>query len=34
MVLNAGFVLKNGQGEERERLKMVGICLLFSLFFR
>ena len=33
-VLNAGFVLKNRQGEERERLKMVVICLLFSLFLR
>ena len=31
MVQNAGFVLKNRQGEGRERLEMVDICLLFSV---
>ena len=31
MVQNAGFVLKNRQNEEYERLEMVDICLLFSL---
>ncbi len=34
MVQNAGFILKNGQGEGREKVEMVGIYLLFSLYFR
>ena len=34
MVQNAGFVLKNRQGEGHERLELVDICLLFSLYFR
>ena len=34
MVQNAGFVLKNRQGEGRERLRMVEIYLLFSQYFR
>jgi len=34
MVQNAGFVLKNRQGEGRERLEMVDVCLLLSLYFR
>ena len=34
MVQNAGAVLKNGQGEGREKVKMVGIILPFSQYFR
>jgi len=33
MVQNGGFVLKNGQGEKRERLKIVAIYPLFDLYF-
>ena len=34
MVQNVGLFLKNGQGEGRERVKMVGIFLPFSQYFR
>ncbi len=34
MVQNAGLVLKNGQGEGREKVKMVEIFLPFSQYFR
>ena len=34
MVQNVGLFLKNGQGEGREKVEMVGIYLLFSQYFR
>ena len=34
MVQNVGLFLKNGQGEGREKVKMVEIFLPFSQYFR
>ena len=34
MVQNVGLVLKNGQSEGREKVKMVEIFLPFSQYFR
>jgi len=34
MVQNAGVILENRQDERPERLELVAIYLLFSLYFR